>query len=557
MQSFKEHSMNGTSFHIMEKPALTRRKLRLVCVGAGYSGLTFAHKVQHEKKLEDVIDLQIYEKNDEVGGTWYENTYPGAACDIPAHAYTFPFEGNPDWSHFYATGPEIQAYIKATSVKYNLEKHVQCNSKVLETVWDDQVGKWKIKVDINGTIYEDEADILINGSGFLNKWKWPEIAGFHDFKGKVVHSAKWDRSYDWEGKKVAVIGNGSSGIQIVPTMQPKVEKLTTYIRNPTWISINFCADKAIDGKNFAYTEEERKLFREDPKVLHKLRKELEASVNGFFFGMVTGHPFQEGLEEACKARMTATLKDYPEMAARLIPGFHPGCRRLTPGDGYLETFTQPNASICWSPIECITEKGIKAADGEEEFDMIVCATGFDTTFIPPWKLVGLNGATLEERWKVDPDAFFAVQVDTMPNYYIFNGPNCPISHGSVLTQISWTCDYILRWATKIATQDIKSITPKAQSVADFNEYSQEFLKRTVWADNCPSWYKNGKSTGTVTGTYAGSILHFKDALESLDTEHFDIVHKSKNSFQWLGNGQSTKDENGFGQLAWYMDEMRI
>jgi cation diffusion facilitator CzcD-associated flavoprotein CzcO len=174
--------------------------------------------------------------------------------------------------------------------------------------------------------------------------------------------------------------------------------------------------------------------------------------------MYVGHPFQQGLEAACKAQMSEILKDSPDIAKLMIPEFHPGCRRLTPGDGYLESLQQPNASVCWSPIEKITEKGIKTSEGEEEFDMIVCATGFDTTFIPGWKLVGLNGATLEDRWKADPSAFFAVQVDTMPNYYMFNGPNCPISHGSVLTQISWTCDYILRWAKKMATQDIKYVS---------------------------------------------------------------------------------------------------
>lgn len=178
-------------------------------------------------------------------------------------------------------------------------------------------------------------------------------------------------------------------------------------------------------------------------------------MNAFFFGMVTDHPFQQGLEAACKAQMTALMKDHPEMAKKMIPGFHPGCRRLTPGDGYLEAVQEKNCSVCWSPIQTITETGIRTSEGEEEFDLIVCATGFDTSFIPPWNLVGLNGATLNERWKQDPDAFFAVQVDGMPNYFMFNGPNCPISHGSVLTQVSWTSDYILRWAKKIATQDIK------------------------------------------------------------------------------------------------------
>ncbi|KAF8853883.1 FAD/NAD(P)-binding domain-containing protein [Acephala macrosclerotiorum] len=564
MPSATESATNGDvhttapMFTVLEQPILTRRKLKIVCVGAGFSGLTLAHKIQHEHKLEDEIELTIYEKNPDIGGTWYENTYPGAACDLPAHGYAFLFEPNPDWSKFYSPAPEIHAYIKRTAEKYNLLKNVQLNSKVLETAWDNKAGKWRIKAEINGRVEEDQADILVNGSGFLNKWKWPKIKGLHDFKGKLVHSANWDNSYDWEGKKVAVIGNGSSGLQIVTEMQPKVSKMTNYVRGPTWISVNICGDKARNGKNFSYSEEEKKNFRQDPKAHFALRKELEASVNGFFFAMKIGHPIQQGLEAACKNQMLDILKDHPEMSSKMIPGFHPGCRRLTLGDGYLEALQQENASIIMEPIESVTEKGILAVDGkEEEFDMIICATGFDTSFIPPWKLVGLNGATLDERWKVNPDAFFSVQVDSMPNYFMFNGPNAVISHGSILRQVSWTSDYILRWAKKIATQDIKSVTPKSQSVADFNEYSQEILKRMAWADNCRSWYKNGKETGIVTGTYAGTILHFKDALENIGDEHFDVVSRSENAFRWLGNGQTLHDKDGFGEFAYYMDEEKI
>lgn len=282
------------------------------------------------------------------------------------------------------------------------------------------------------------------------------------------------------------------------------------------------------------------------------------SVNAFFFGMYTGHPFQQGLEAACKAQMLELLKENPDMAEFMIPDFHPGCRRLSPGDGYLESVQSKNASIIFSPISRITEKGILTEDGkEEEFDLIVCATGFDTSFIPPWKLVGLNGATLEERWKVNPEAFFAVQVDTMPNYFMFNGPNCPVANGSVHAQLSWTSDYILRWAHKIATQNLKSITPKAESVKHYNAYQQGLLKRTVWADKCRSWYKNGKENGIVTGPYGGSILHFKASLENIGAEHFDVVSKSKNMFRWLGNGQSLYDKDGMGELTYYMNETKL
>ncbi|KAJ5048596.1 hypothetical protein NUH16_007101 [Penicillium rubens] len=533
-----------------EQPVYARRKLKIICIGAGYSGLTLAHKIDHELKLGDFVELKIYEKNPEVGGTWFENTYPGVACDIPAHAYTFLFEPNPNWSHFYAPGPEIEEYIKRTTRKWKLDKDIQFNARVTETVWDDELGKWKVEVDQAGTIIHDEADILVNASGFLNKTSWPDIEGLSSFKGKLLHTSTWDNTYDWSNKRVAVIGNGSSGIQCVAAMQPKVAQLVNFVRSPTWVSVNFCADKTRNGGNFSYTEEEKTHFAQDTKAHFKYRRELEGR----------DHPMQLGLTQASRQQMEERMKGIsdPEIVSKMLSHeFRPGCRRLTPGDGYLEAFSNDNATLTFDPIERITELGIKTLTGDEQqFDVIVCATGFDTSFIPSWKMIGRHGATLEERWKVNPEAFFAVQVDTMPNYFIFNGPNCPVSHGSLLTQVSWTCDYILRWAKKIAAEDIKSIDVKKEAVEDYNVYCQEFLKRMVWSDECRSWYKNGKSTGHVTGVYPGSVLHFKDCLENIGGEHFHIEYRSKNRFRFLGNGESVRDQHGAGDLAWYMDDMK-
>jgi cation diffusion facilitator CzcD-associated flavoprotein CzcO len=181
---------------------------------------------------------------------------------------------------------------------------------------------------------------------------------------------------------------------------------------------------------------------------------LERSVNSFFWGMYTEHPAAKGLKELCAAQMNERMKYNPEWKNKLIPDFTPGCRRLSPGDGYLEAFEKKHVEMNWNPIEKITEKGIKTDKGEEEFDLIVTASGFDTSFVPPFELIGRKGAELTERWAVDPDAFFSVQVDGMPNYFIFNGPNCVISHGSVLTNAGFISDYILRWVKKIATEDI-------------------------------------------------------------------------------------------------------
>ncbi|KAE8418513.1 hypothetical protein BDV36DRAFT_295153 [Aspergillus pseudocaelatus] len=542
---------------VKEDVAFTPRKIKIICAGAGFGGLTLAHKIKHGLKLEDVVNFVIYEKNADVGGTWFENRYPGVACDVPAHAYTFLFEPNPNYSRFYAPGPEIKEYIQRTARKWNLYDNIDLNSKVVEAIWDEAAGKWKVKVEQNGVIKEDEAEIFVSASGPLSKWKLPNIPGMNEFGGKLVHTAAWDESYEWKNKRVAVIGNGSSGIQCVTAMQSQVSKMVNYVRNPTWIASNFSGHLTRDGRNFAYTEEEKKQFREDPVAFFKMRKELENCVNQFAYGMMKGHTFNKLATQIATQQMQERLKNShdPSIAPKMKPDFSPGCRRLTPCDGYLESFENPNTHMCWEAIECITQKGIKTVDGkEEEFDLIVCATGFDTSFVPRWKMSGRDNATLDERWKRNPEAFFSVQVDGMPNYFIIGGPNFTVSNGSLLAGISFVCDYIMRWAQHMATHDIKSMEVKKEAIDDYNVWAQEYFKRTAWADNCRSWYKNGKTSGQVTAPYAGTTSHFKKCLDSIGAENFNIQYNSANRFRCLGNGQVAGEENGMGDLSYYFVE---
>ncbi|KAM5344687.1 hypothetical protein ACJ41O_010549 [Fusarium nematophilum] len=534
-----------------EQPLHTPRKLRVVCVGAGYAGLMVAYKWKYQTPMEDFVDLVIYEKNSDVGGTWLENRYPGVACDVPAHIYTFSFEPNPDWTSFYASGPEIWDYIKRTTNKYNLDERVQFNTKVVSSIWDDGAGKWKIQVERNGTIVKDEADVLINGSGILNKWRWPDIKGLDSFRGDKMHSARWDASADWTGKRVAIIGNGSSAIQILPKLQPKAAKIVNYIRNPTWISANYVAEVTPEGKNFQYTEQERKEFRENPAKLLEVRKEIEHHFNKFFQAFRLGTPLQQELEGTFRETMQSRLNHDPELCAKLIPDWKVGCRRLTPGEGYLEALRAPNVAAEFGAIERITETGIQTKNGTEEFDMIVCATGFDVSFLPFWELVGKNGVRLADQWRDDPSAYFGVCAPNMPNYFIFNGPNCPVGHGSLLAVMEWTAEYILRWCKKIATEDIRSITVDEAATAEYNTYSQEFLKRTVWASGCRSWYKNNKEDGKVTAMYGGSILHYKEIMESFRTEDFHFDYLAGNRFRFMGNGL-TRREEGDEDLSFYL-----
>ncbi|RYC80541.1 putative sterigmatocystin biosynthesis monooxygenase stcW [Fusarium oxysporum f. sp. narcissi] len=536
---------------VLEAPVFKSRKLRVVCIGAGYSGLMLAWKWKYETPMDDFIDLVIYDKNPDVGGTWLVNRYPGVACDVPAHIYTFSFEPNPDWSSFYATGPEIWDYIKRTTKKYKLDERVQLNSNVTSSVWDGEKGKWKIKVTQDGRTIDEEADVLINATGLLSKWRWPDIKGIDSFEGIKVHSAAWDQNLDWTGKRVAVIGNGSSAIQILPQMQPKAAKITNFIRTPTWISSNYAAEFTPEGKNFQYTEEQKRNLRENPDQLFEMRRKIEHSFNQFFYALLVGTEQQKAVAISFKKMMETRLNNNPELCAQLIPEFKVGCRRLTPGEGYLEALQAHNVDIEYAPIERFTEKGIKTTKGEYEFDIIVCATGFDVSFVPHWELVGKRGVTLNNQWKDEPTAYMSTCAPNMPNYFMFNGPNCPVGHGSLLACMEWTAEYILKWCKKIASEDIKSVTVNEAATAEFNIYSQEFLKRTVWASGCRSWYKNNKVDGKVTAMYAGSILHFKEMLENFRTEDFDYEFNSSNRFRFMGNGLTRLEERG-EDLSFYV-----
>lgn len=385
---------------------------------------------------------------------WFETGYP---VQIPAHIYTFSFEPNPDWSSYYASGQEIWEYIKRTTAKYGLDEKVQFNSRVIESVWDDSSGTWKVKVDQQGTIIETEADVLVNGSGVLNKWRWPNIPGIDAYRGKMVHSAQWDPALDWAGKRVAIIGNGSSAIQILPQMQRTAGHITTYIRHPTWITANLGADlaRSKDGKNFKYTEDEKRRFREDPRALFEYRRSIEHRINATFPILFKDSPVQKAVSEEFTRSMRQKLNHDPELCERLIPKWPVGCRRATPGDGYLEALCEKNVEIEFNQIISFTETGIRTAAGAKQFDIIVCATGFDVSFAPFWTVVGKDGVSLAEQWRDVPEAYLGTCAANMPNYFIFNGPNSPVGHGSLLAVMGWTAEYILRWCRKIATQDIK------------------------------------------------------------------------------------------------------
>lgn len=410
------YNQDFDGYRVTEEPLFTKRHLRLVCVGAGAAGLQIAYKA--ERLLENV-ELQIYEKNADIGGTWLENRYPGCTCDIPSHSYQFTWARNPNWSSFYASSEEIWRYFKDVATKYDLEKYVKLNTKVESATWDEESGQWQLKiVSPDGAEYDDRCDVLISGSGVLNSWKYPDIPGLDTFQGKLMHSARWDASYDLAGKTVAVVGGGSSAVQVIPSIQPQVGKLYAFLRSPVWVTTGFGAKYAgPGGTNFKYTPEQIRRFNEDPAAYQRYCRDVEGELNKRFNLMHLHSQDQKNSRDFVAGLMRERIGD-DKIAAHMIPNFALGCRRMTPGNGYLESLTKENVEVVTQSATRVTEKGIVGEDGvEREVDVIICATGFDTSFTPHFTVKGRKGADIREQFGDFPKGYLGVMADNFPNLF--------------------------------------------------------------------------------------------------------------------------------------------
>lgn len=418
------HLTIAEDYQVSESPLGSLKDVRIICVGAGASGVNLAYQVQkHMKQAE----LAIYEKNPGVGGTWFENRYPGCKCDIPSHNYQFSWEPNPNWAEVFSPSAEILEYLEHCVSKYDLSKYIHVSHKVVGSTWDEEKGIWHVKIeDTNRQIvFDDWCHYLINAGGILNNWRWPSIPGLHDFKGELVHSANWPKDWNYENLKVAVIGNGSTGIQIVPAMQPKVKELVHIIRSPTWVTPGAASRyPSLRGGQMPdiFSEEQKENFRSDPEKYLAFRKQVEQEINSKFHMLVNG---SEKADEVRKMAHNSMLKllgpDGEKYAEKVIPEFPVGCRRITPGVGYLESFTKPNVRIITgTSIESVDKDGLVMSTGEHvHVDAIVCATGFDVSFTPRFPIIGRDNVDLKDVWSEPniPYAYLSMAVPKFPNYF--------------------------------------------------------------------------------------------------------------------------------------------
>ncbi|GBE88396.1 Putative sterigmatocystin biosynthesis monooxygenase [Sparassis crispa] len=557
------------------------RPIKVVVIGAGFSGI--AAGIRFPQRLQN-LDLTIYDKNAGVGGTWFSNKYPGLACDIPAHCYQYTFEEKTDWSSFYAPGPEIRSYLEGVVDKYKLTRYIKLRHQVVHARYDEPSGKWYLRIrrpvpctNSDGEQFEefeDVADFLFTGIGGLSRWTWPDIEGLKDFKGKLFHSADfevgnqtWQEAVeDWKDKKVGVIGVGSSALQLVPSIQPRVAKLSNYVRGKTWLSTPFSGAKFAEllkrdptAENYTFCEEDKETFK-DPVYYKQFRHELESDLNSNHSSTLRGTESQLAARTIFADNMRKKLAKKPWIADHLIPDFSVACRRLTPGPGYLEAVSQDNVDFVTTHIKQITPTGIETVDGKhDDLDIIICATGYDTSFQLEFPIIGRDGTDIRDKWSPHPVTYLTLCVDGFPNWFFSLGPNSGVGSGSLLVLIERQVEYAVEVVKKLQREWLKSIEVKREALEDFDEYLEHYFPKTVYSDKCRSWYKMGQEEGRVVGLYPGSCLHAVRAIKHPRWEDYtyEAVNGIKNRLYWLGDGQTYNEKTMTGDMAWYLNEDEV
>jgi cation diffusion facilitator CzcD-associated flavoprotein CzcO len=447
---------------------------RALIIGTGFSGLGMGIALQKQG-----VDFLILEKADEVGGTWRDNTYPGAACDVPSHLYSFSFAPKPDWGYVFSPQPEILDYLKAVTDRYRLRPSIVFNAKVVRAHWDDSEYRWHVFTD-SGEEYV--AQFLISGAGALHIPSLPDIPGLSDFNGPVFHTAQWDHSVDLTDKKVAVIGTGASAIQVVPELVKIASQVQLYQRTAAWIKPRI---------NFAFPGALKRAFRVVPGLRAALRAATYTTMDSRAIALAKRPELMNVAGLMYKANMRRFIDD-PALLKKLTPHYKPGCKRILISDNFYQAVADTKTELVTDGIARITSTGIVTVDGtERDVDAIVCATGFHVTdWYTYLEIKGARGEDLGDRWNREGVmAHRGITVADVPNLFLLLGPNTGLGHNSVVFMIEAQIGYV---ADAIAAADkagAAALAPTRAAQDRFNDELQKDLSTTVWnTGGCQSWY---------------------------------------------------------------------
>ncbi|WP_227984390.1 flavin-containing monooxygenase [Nocardia spumae] len=464
----------------------------ILIIGAGFAGLGMALELQRA----GIDNFTIVEKAADLGGVWRENTYPGAACDVPSPLYSWSFEPKSDWPRRFSQQRDIHAYMRSVAEKYDLPRKIRFGIEVTDAEFDTAQGTWQVRAADGQTL---TADVLIPAVGQLSRPAMPTIPGIDSFAGPAFHSAEWDHAVDLTGKRVACIGTGASAIQYIPAIQPTVSHLTLFQRSAAWVLPKFDTE---------YTGLHHSLF----KYLPPSRWAERFAIWTFFEVMalaLTDMPWIKGPVIAIADRHRAEAVADPELRAKLTPDYAAGCKRGLFSNEYFPALAQPNVSVETTAIEAITETGIRTTDGvEHEVDVIVYGTGFKgTEFLAPMNIYGLGGRKLSDEWAAEgARAYLGMSVPDFPNLFMMYGPNTNVGSGSIIYMLESQARYIRQVVQYLSTRSGHFVSARPAVEQSWDDWLQKRLADTPW-NFCSSWYRN--ASGRITNNWPGATLLFR------------------------------------------------
>lgn len=496
----------------------------VVVIGAGFSGVAAAIKLK-----EAGIPFVVVEKNPDVGGTWFENTYPGLGVDTPCHFYSYAFEPNAEWSSYFAEGSEILAYIRKCADKHGIRQHIRFNEELVSAHFDEAANRWVVRTrGKDGADHEIVCNALFSGAGILNRPMLPNIPGRDSFKGPAFHSAAWDKGFDPAGKRVAQIGVGASGIQIAPTIAPVVDQLYIFQRSPHWVikhplyhenvssavrwamaNIPFYASWFRFRLFYAASDGFHATLKMDPDWKHKAESLNEAN-----------HKMRQELIAA----ISLELADRPDLLAKAIPSYPPFGKRMLRDNNWFRTLKRDNVELVTEDIDRIEADAVVAGGKRYPVDAIVYATGFHASrMLWPMDIRGRGGVSLRDLWgDDDPRAHLGITVPGFPNLFLFYGPNTNLAHGgSAVFHSECQLRYAILALREVIEAGASTIEVKKEPFEAYNERVDEAMRSMVWSHGgVTSWYKNKK--GRVTMNSPWRLVDYRNMTAELDVENYRI-----------------------------------
>jgi cation diffusion facilitator CzcD-associated flavoprotein CzcO len=476
----------------------------VVIVGSGFSGMGMAIRLQQEGKR----DFVVLERGDDVGGTWHYNTYPGCACDVPSHLYSFSFAPNPGWTETYSKQPEIRSYLERVADQFGIRPRIRFGTTVTSSAWNDGERRWEVQTD-KGPIY---ARVLVAGQGPLAEPKTPDLPGLENFEGATFHSARWDHDWDPKGKRVASIGTGASAIQYVPEIQPEVDQLHVFQRTPPWV---------MPHNNRKIRNWERRLYKRSKLAQRLMRGGIYAGRETWVIGFAKNPKLMRVPDRLARRHMSKQISD-PELLEKVTPDYTLGCKRVLPSNKWYPALDKPNVELVTSGVKEVRRNSVVDEDGNERpVDAIIFGTGFEVTDMPVARQVrGRDGRTLDELWQGSPRAHLGTAVAGYPNFFMLLGPNTGLGHSSMVYMIESQVAHVMDALRAMDEGGAHTVEVRQEALERYNERVEEELQGTVWNTGCKSWYFD--STGRNSTIWPNWTFRFRRRTAEFDRSEYEL-----------------------------------